>query len=63
MEHEPRREPAPLSQRFGQALLLAGTALTVYSLVSNEGDAGALTAIGAGGLGLGLGYLVRRRKR
>jgi LPXTG-motif cell wall-anchored protein len=44
-------------------MALAGAALTTYSLVNNDGAAGALTAIGAGGLGLGLGYLVRRRKR
>jgi hypothetical protein len=63
MEHEPLREPVPVSPRVGQALLLAGAVLTAFSLISNDGEAGALTAIGTGGLGLGLGYLVRRRNR
>jgi len=62
MEHEPLREPPTVSPRVGQALLLTGMALMSYSLVRNDGDAGALTAIGCAGLGIGLGYLVRRRK-
>jgi len=37
-------------------------ALTSSSLISNDGEAGVLTAIGCAGLGIGLGYLVRRRK-
>ena len=52
-----------MSPRVGRALALAGMALTSYSLISNGGQAGVLTAIGCAGLGIGIGHLVRRRKR
>lgn len=47
----------------GRVMVLAGAGLTTFSLVRDEGDAGALTAVGAAGLGLGLGYLVRRTRK
>ena len=65
MEHDVTREPKgvriPRSVHVG--LWLGSAGLLVFSMVRNGGDAGLLTAIGAGGLGLALGYLVRLRQR
>lgn len=62
MEHEPRRAVAPVPY-VGRVLSIGGAALSTYSLINNNGKAGALTAVGAAVLGLGIAGLVRWRKR
>jgi len=64
-EHEPTREPqgVRVPPTVSRALLLLGAALMVFSLVRNDGRAGALTALGALTLGWGLGFSGRHFRR